>query len=92
MSLTSTRQLPPASVSVGGGGEPGSTPADRRDLTAVGGRGYWPPLDVSQDDPRVASLAGEVAARFGRYCDGMSPDTFERLVRRAAWIRLRWPS
>ena len=51
-----------------------------------------PPLPVAPNDPRIGPLAAEFAARFGRYCDGMPAEAFERLVRRAAWLRLRWPS
>jgi hypothetical protein len=50
------------------------------------------PLDVAPDDPRVASLAAELAEHFRRYCESMPADTFERLVRQAARIRLRWPA
>jgi hypothetical protein len=51
-----------------------------------------PPLAIAPDDPRLAPLAEELAARFGRHCAGMPAEAFARLVRRAAWIRLRWPS
>jgi hypothetical protein len=50
------------------------------------------PRDVAPDDPRVAPLAAELAEHFRRYCESMPADTFERLVRQAARIRLRWPA
>ena len=53
---------------------------------------HWQPLDIAADDPRLAPLAAELAARFRRHCAGMAPDAFERLVQHAAYIRLRWPA
>ena len=51
---------------------------------------HWQPLDIAADDPRLAPLAAKLAAHFRRHCAGMAPDAFERLVRHAAYIRLRW--
>ncbi|MDF1504941.1 hypothetical protein [Roseisolibacter sp. H3M3-2] len=50
------------------------------------------PRPVPADDPRVARLAEEIAPHLRPHCAGMPAETFERLVRRAAHIRLRWPS
>ena len=49
------------------------------------------PLDVAPDDPRIARVAEQFAERFRPYCAGMPEEAFARLVRHAAWIRLRWP-
>ncbi|GLC27865.1 hypothetical protein rosag_43780 [Roseisolibacter agri] len=51
---------------------------------------HWQPLDIAADDPRLGPLAAELAAHFHRHCAGMDADAFERLVRHAAYIRLRW--
>lgn len=70
---------------------PSATSPDGSAAPSAGGA-PWRPLDIAADDPRLAPLATELAERFSRHCVGMAPDAFERLVRHAAYIRLRWPA
>ncbi len=49
-----------------------------------------PPYAVAADDPRLALLRREAAARLRHVCAGMPDDAFEALVRDVAAFRLRW--
>ena len=49
-----------------------------------------PPYPFAPDDPRLAVLRREAAARLRRVCAGMPDDAFEALVRDVAAFRLRW--
>lgn len=54
------------------------------------GRTARPPHAFAPDDPRLATLRRDAAARLRPVCAGMPDDRFEALVRQVAAFRLRW--
>ena len=53
-------------------------------------RGARPPYAIASDDPRLATLRCDAAARLRPVCAGMADDSFEALVGKVAAFQLRW--
>jgi hypothetical protein len=51
----------------------------------------WPPyVGQVSDDPRLAQMRDDVAARLSRACAHLPPQAFETLVRDICMMKLRW--
>ena len=53
-------------------------------------RGARPPYAFASDDPRLATLRRDAAARLRPVCADMADDSFDALVGKVAAFRLRW--